>query len=350
MPDEELHRKFMARPGAAGSSSADPLAQILQLVKGGSSQRCCQTLQHEAMEAAHSLLLSAAQAYDVAARSLAFFDKTLAATRGEASAEHRSCSICLDDDIPSEELSITLCAHVFHTGCIAEVLAKFGTCPECRHRLDPAKDITQLVAEIAIADKAKTAGEPAAAKRRRNLPVVNNGKTAEVARQFGSKLAAIVSRLQDIERKGEKAIVFCQWEDLKRKVASALSACQVRHFELAGNIYQRGEVIRRFQEDRGETAICVLLLSLEQSASGTNLTAANHIVFVHPMSAASPEKAVSYEAQAIGRCRRWGQQRSEVHCWRFVTRGTVEETITTRHCSDLWQNHLREVPALARVP
>merc|ERR1712232_615955 len=89
-------------------------------------------------------------------------------------------------------------------------------------------------------------------------------------------------------------------------------------------------------------SIHILLLSLEHSASGTNLTAANHIVFVHPMSAASSERAVSYEAQAIGRCRRWGQSKSEVHCWRFVTRGTIEEAITAEHQQDLWSTYLRD--------
>merc|ERR1712232_1043623 len=88
-------------------------------------------------------------------------------------------------------------------------------------------------------------------------------------------------------------------------------------------------------------SIHILLLSLEHSASGTNLTAANHVVFVHPMSAMSSERAVSYEAQAIGRCRRWGQEKSEVHCWRFVTRGTVEEALTAEHRRELWARHLQ---------
>merc|ERR1712232_213649 len=77
-------------------------------------------------------------------------------------------------------------------------------------------------------------------------------------------------------------------------------------------------------------------------------------VFVHPMDAASAEMAVAYEAQAIGRCRRWGQQRSEVHCWRFVTRGTIEEEITSRHRQELSQRDLsqerRVAAAFAAAP
>ena len=69
----------------------------------------------------------------------------------------------------------------------------------------------------------------------------------------------------------------------------------------------------------------VLLLSLEHAASGSNLTAANHVIFVHPMNADTLSSAVAYERQALARVRRVGQERAEVHVWRFVTRETVEE-------------------------
>merc|ERR1712190_582889 len=173
--------------------------------------------------------------------------------------------------------------------------------------------------------------------------VVSRGEAksnAQLRSQFGSKLAVMAERLLEIGSKGEKAIVFCQWEDLKGKLADALGAFGVDHFQLRGNVYQRSEVLRKFQEECGEGATHVLLLSLEHSASGTNLTAANHVVFVHPMNAASADRAVAYEAQAIARCRRFGQEKPEVHCWRFVVRGTVEEKITAEHRKELWDTHL----------
>ena len=67
------------------------------------------------------------------------------------------------------------------------------------------------------------------------------------------------------------------------------------------------------------------MLSLEHAASGSNLTAANHVIFVHPMNADTLSSAVAYERQALARVRRVGQERAEVHVWRFVTRETVEE-------------------------
>lgn len=313
------------------------------------------------MKDAHEKLFEAAEAFDAVSRSHHFFETALAATRGQASSDNRSCSICLDEDIPVEELSITACAHVFHTECIKEVAEKLGNCPVCRQKLDVTKgDVTPLVSELAAADKraadAARAGlaqspvpEATSSKKRVRKGASSgglllpqpDGNDAELAKRFGSKLAAMALRLREIGRRGEKALVFCQWEDLKQKVADALGAFGLPHFQLSGNVYQRSEAIRRFQEERGEGATYVLLLSLEHSASGTNLTSANHVVLVHPMSAASADRAVAYEAQAIGRCRRWGQQHSQVHCWRFVTRGTIEETITAEHCRDLWDHHLQ---------
>lgn len=290
-------------------------------------------------------------AYDAAVRSRGFFDKVLAAMQGEGSEEHRSCSVCLDDDIPCEELSITACAHVFHSDCIREVAIKFSNCPECRQRLDVHKDITPLVSELA-APSAKSGGPCTNSNRACKKPrtdarsgsfsadPADSAEYQELSRSSGTKLAAIALRLREIISNGEKAIVFCQWEDLKKKVSDTLWTLGIAHFELSGNVYTRGEVIRRFQEERGEGSTSVLLLSLEHSASGTNLTAANHVVFVHPMCAESAERAVAYEAQAIGRCRRWGQERPEVHCWRFVTRGTVEENITRKHRKELEDTHL----------
>eukprot|EP00747_Dinoflagellata_sp_TGD_P072125 gnl/TRDRNA2_/TRDRNA2_157342_c1_seq1.p1 gnl/TRDRNA2_/TRDRNA2_157342_c1~~gnl/TRDRNA2_/TRDRNA2_157342_c1_seq1.p1 ORF type:complete len:390 (+),score=70.35 gnl/TRDRNA2_/TRDRNA2_157342_c1_seq1:37-1170(+) len=359
-----LPQEAVAGGDAAFVAAAASLEQMRRLPTAELRRRRCGSrrdsegseLHTGALEEAEKQLLTASDILATASRSLRFFERALAATRGEASAEHRTCSICLDEDIPAQELSITVCAHVFHTACIAEVAAKFGTCPECRHKIDVSKDITALSAELAAADQVQqVAGRvPRTGKRRRDAACSGSvlepscSSSPEIAKRFGSKLAAIAARLREIGRAGEKVIVFCQWEDLKRKVADSLGVLGITHFQLTGNVYQRSEVIRRFQEERGEGSTHVLLLSLEHSASGTNLTAANHVVFVHPMSAVSAEKAVSYEAQAIGRCRRWGQERPEVHCWRFVVRGTVEEAITAEHQRELWKHHLQCAPSPAQ--
>ena len=80
----------------------------------------------------------------------------------------------------------------------------------------------------------------------------------------------------------------------------------------------------------------VLLLSLMDSASGTNLTSANHVVLFHPVIAGSREEAVACEMQAVGRALRAGQKHP-VKIWRFVVVGTVEQKITEEHQNDLWE-------------
>ena len=62
----------------------------------------------------------------------------------------------------------------------------------------------------------------------------------ELANKSGSKLAALAARLQEITKAGEKALVFCQWEDLKKRVAEALGSFGIMHFQLGGSVYQRG--------------------------------------------------------------------------------------------------------------
>merc|ERR1712124_37319 len=89
----------------------------------------------------------------------------------------------------------------------------------------------------------------------------------------------------------------------------------------------------------------LMLLSLEESASGTNLTAANHVLIVHPMEATSREEAVAFEMQAVGRVRRPGQQR-KIHIWRFVTVGTIEQQITEDHQKELWERQRSSLPIL----
>lgn len=56
------------------------------------------------------------------------------------------------------------------------------------------------------------------------------------------------SRLNLDQRAGEKVLVFCQWEDLKKHIAETLQTMGVPHLQLTGNIYQRSEILRRFQE------------------------------------------------------------------------------------------------------
>ena len=66
------------------------------------------------------------------------------------------------------------------------------------------------------------------------------------------------------------------------------------------------EVLSVFQTGK-EQKDKVLLLSLESSATGINLTCANHCILVHPMFG---QNATDFEKQAIARVRRQGQTKT----------------------------------------
>ena len=71
----------------------------------------------------------------------------------------------------------------------------------------------------------------------------------------------------------------------------------------------------------------VLLLKMDdEQSAGLNLTNLNHAVFVHPLLAGSQQEYDSYETQAVGRIRRFGQ-RKVVHVWRFLAEDTIDTEI-----------------------
>jgi len=160
--------------------------------------------------------------------------------------------------------------------------------------------------------------------------------------KYGSKIETLVKHAQKIQQDDPtaKMICFVQWEDLKRKISSALAEFSVPHIVLQGSVWGRQTALRKFQYEEGGPRM--LLLSLEESASGTNLTAANHVLIVHPMEAHSQEEAVAFEMQAVGRVRRPGQQK-KIHIWRFVTLDTIEQQITEEHQRELWERQAVKV-------
>jgi len=254
----------------------------------------------------------------------AFLQQTLNLVSEGSDKSARACSICFEEDLQLQQLGITPCAHVFCLACLTQLIAKTGKCGICRHELGQG-DAHPLMLEMSRATAEESLLDDDALCHDKHF------------QKYGTKLGKIVRTLRRIKADDEsaKCIVFCQWECLLQKISAAFRDFGIKHGQLRGSIYNRMRALSEFK--RAESGVDVLLLSLEQSASGTNLTCANHVLLVHPMSAATQEQAVAFELQAIGRVRRWGQQRREVHVWRFCTVGTVEEEITRRHQQEVWE-------------
>jgi len=271
------------------------------------------------------------QEFHEASSSQEFFNRTVKAFAGEDNAGIRSCTICFAESLPLTKMAITPCAHTFCLDCLNEVVTRLKKCSLCNQPLSK-KSISPLLSELPQA--ADTASSSTAAASSSSAPAA---EAADKFDRYGTKLASLVKKLKELraEDSSTKVILFVQFDDLKRKVAEALKEFGIPTVQLQGGVRERGNIIRDWQENPDSSAF-VLLLSLTQSASGTNLTAANHVMFLHPMLAPTAEMAVSHELQAIGRARRHGQKKPIVHVWRFVTVGTVEQALTEKHQSGLW--------------
>lgn len=303
-----------------------------------------------------SRLRQAIADYAASLRSISFLE---CAVQRAASSE-LECGICLQ---LLSEPRVTPCAHIFCAACIQRSIEAKAECPQCRapvrgksqlnvlnmedgdmqgfeatglaRRLLRSKGDSEIPDEIGIclqAPSSSSAGPDQATSNEEagtlGLADVPHTVDALCGGAFGSKITALLARLEEIVRMGEKAVVFAQWQDLIFKIHAALAKFGVQAAVLAGSAFDRSSVLQRFEGPE----LPVLLLSLEDSASGTNMAHANNVLLVHPMVAASAEEQEAYEAQAVGRVRRWGQKR-KVNVWRFVMEGTIEADLAARHAA-----------------
>lgn len=240
-----------------------------------------------------------------AERALGFFKRTWEALSGQTGGAE--CPVCLEE-VDVFTTYVLFCGHTLCMDCIPQLKDK--SCPVCRLEIAdlPGRGVRLHSMEPTIIPPRK--------------PAQNMDPTRA---HWSTKLRLFVETFEiiQIREPDAKVIVFSQWDNLRRHVSRALTDVEVRHLVLEGDIYDRTRILSEFRADSG---ISLLLLSLEDSASGTNLTVASHVVLLHPMLASSRAEASSYEAQAVGRVRRMGQTRP-VHVWRFVTSRTVEEEL-----------------------
>uniref|UniRef100_A0A7S4T7H0 RING-type domain-containing protein n=1 Tax=Alexandrium monilatum TaxID=311494 RepID=A0A7S4T7H0_9DINO len=152
-----------------------------------------------------------------------------------------------------------------------------------------------------------------------------------------SKMQRLVMLLRDLLDSGseERVLVFTQWAAHVAYLRDLLGRHGIQVLALAGELAETMDALRRFgrpEEPR------VLLLSSQRHSSGINLQAARHVVIVHPYctpTAASQEsisrtQMLAYEAQAIGRVRRYPQRRPVI-IYRLFAAGTVEEGLYAGH-------------------
>mmetsp|Transcript_11974 Transcript_11974/g.22858 ORF Transcript_11974/g.22858 Transcript_11974/m.22858 type:complete len:161 (-) Transcript_11974:293-775(-) len=113
---------------------------------------------------------------------------------------------------------------------------------------------------------------------------------------------------------------------------------------------RRNKALREFYS---QANVRVILLSLTDAASGTNLQQASHVVLMDPIGGVSKEEADAIEAQAIGRAHRQGQTK-KLQVIRLVARDTVEhelalrQPVVTRKAQRTWKRAVHGVLAAMR--
>jgi len=138
------------------------------------------------------------------------------------------------------------------------------------------------------------------------------------------KLEKVVHLIKNKLPKHERVLVFVQFPDLMKKVTEALEYHKINFLEIKGSAHQKSKNLEQFQNDSKERVL--LLNVMDESASGANLTSANHAIFLSPLLAPSQEIYTACETQAVGRLVRYGQTK-HVYVWRFLTTNTIDEEI-----------------------
>ena len=220
--------------------------------------------------------------------------------------EKKDCVICFDT---ISNPALTKCGHLFCKDCLDMCLQHKSRCPICKNDLKGS--------EIILVNKKKESQEI--------------GDTNPLIKKYGSKLGRIISMVRTlVSRDDTRIIIFSQWDRMLSLIGKSLAENGIENSFVKGNIWSRNSAISKFKMgvDKSGNDNKVIMLSLKNAASGTNLTEATHIFFVEPINASKLESK-SIEGQAIGRACRLGQK-NKIKLIRVLTKNTIEQKIYER--------------------
>jgi SNF2 family DNA or RNA helicase len=216
--------------------------------------------------------------------------------------EEENCSICMDQIVNP---TLTACGHLFCYDCLKMCLGDKKRCPMCKTDLT-GKDL--LVMNL----KKEECKE----------------ETNPLIKKYGSKLGKLISIIRHLVSQEEsRIIIFSQWDDMLTLIGKTLAENEIENCFVKGNVWSRNAAIRKFKTGKSNEGNDnkVIMLSLKNAASGTNLTEATHIFFVEPINASKEESRV-IEGQAIARACRIGQKQ-KIMLMRVLIEKTIEEEI-----------------------
>ncbi|RCH54964.1 ATP-dependent helicase [Mucilaginibacter hurinus] len=131
------------------------------------------------------------------------------------------------------------------------------------------------------------------------------------------KFENVIHTLANVLDGGHKVLIFSQFVKQLGIYRNHFDTEGIPYVYLDGSTQNRGDVVKRFQED--ETTR-VFLISIKAGGVGLNLTQADYVFILDPWW--NP----AVEQQAIDRTHRIGQTKN-VFIYKFITKDTVEEKI-----------------------
>ena len=135
--------------------------------------------------------------------------------------------------------------------------------------------------------------------------------------ESSGKFELVCEMLEDIQRQGNKALVFSSFTEHLKLFRRYLDEKELRYCYIDGSSNDRQQQVETFQNN---DEYPFFLLSLKAGGTGLNLTRASYVLLLDPWW--NP----AAEAQAFDRAHRIGQT-TKVFVYKFITRDTVEEKI-----------------------
>ena len=248
------------------------------------------------------------------------------------------CIICFDD---LTDIVVTPCRHIFCLTCTKKLsndLKCNFTCPECRSIIDYKTvnitniDMINKKEEVVADSEGVASGEggegigsvpgavvgPELTELEKKLG--KDWKTL-CTNKYGSKMCKLVEYLHTLFNDPvNRVIIFSQYDKMLRLIGLTLTEYSIKFVHCTGNNYVLNRNIMKFKKD---DSYRVIMLSSENSNSGSTLTEANLIIFCDVLQH-DTEQTKAIESQGIGRILRIGQKKN-TKIVRFITKGTIEE-------------------------
>jgi SNF2 family DNA or RNA helicase len=199
--------------------------------------------------------------------------------------------------------ALTSCGHLYCTGCVQECKRVQGKCAVCRKSITGRSDILPVSINDTVHQDAKS--------------LVN---------QYGTKMGKLIHHLNKLFAKSssEKVIIFSSRNSDLVQLGKFLAIENIKTVFCRSNVHVRKKAFMEF--DDPEAKVRVMMLSLENAANGSNLTAASEVILLDSIWEGNYREQLATELQALTRAHRVGQTK-RVRIVRMLIRDTVESEL-----------------------